>query len=126
MKPKENIWKTGTIVLGIVSLILVAFFIYQAYNDKKIATDEFTICNKITGTPSWVDDSGTIIQSGYLDLNSLAVKEGLIPDRIHFYYSSYCGWCQKQIQNFGEDNWKLYQESGLTHDCYEIINSKNK
>lgn len=132
-KKKENKWKTGTFVLLGVILILIAYSSYNSYS--KFNGWKSNICSEITGTPSWVDNEGDIIKSGYIqlisksysneterDLNYKAVrillKEALINEKITFVYRDGCSWCEKQIDKFKEVGfWEEYKNSGLTKSC---------
>jgi hypothetical protein len=130
---KENIWKTGTIVLGSLCLILMGYMAYQSYD--RYASWKGDICSEITGTPSWVDNQGNILKSGYIpiiqqsvdnetikDNYYLALKQilvtGLINEKITFVYREGCSWCEKQIEEFKELGfWEEYENSGLTIMC---------
>jgi len=118
-KIRKNPWIASTIFLGLVCLI----FIFSSFDASINGFDEVEVCKSISGTPSWTDDSGNVVASGYTNFNNQSidiVNIFLIPDRIHFIYSNDCGWCKKQIEYFGA-TWQDYLDSGLTHDCGEII-----
>ena len=143
-KERVNVWKVATILLGCLCVILFGQGIYQdnqqnnltmeyLENYDGISQNEILICQSIQGTPSWVSNDGKVLGSGYKEFPSVIqdnigqnysinpVTEYLIKERIHFYYATGCGWCDKQIEWFGEDNWNAYQESNLTHDCRAVL-----
>ena len=135
---EENPWKTATLVLGLLCVILLAQGIHQdglneINNLNSTEMNESLVCQLIQGTPSWVSNNGTILTAGYKEFPTVVqdeqglnytinpVKDYLIKEKIHLYYATGCGWCAKQIEWFGEDNWKAYQEANLTHDCAEDL-----
>lgn len=102
--------------------ILQFKFAKEGFNEKDV-------CMNIRGTPAWVDDSGVILSYGLKqipnspeNMSVSIVQTQLIDKKIHFFYSDKCGWCHKQIELFGDKEWKRYQESNLTHDCFKILN----
>ena len=125
---RENPWIASTFFLGVICLILITGFFGQVQlieEPPKVIEgfDEVDVCSKITGTPSWADDEGNIITSGYQSFGNVSwdvVNGELIPKKVHFLYSSTCGWCLEQIKYFG-NTWPDYVNSGLTHDCKEIL-----
>jgi len=123
----------------IILFITVVILSYNLYRIPKIVelgiedinfigekTEDYIICSKMSGTPAWVMN-GTIFGYGFKNFTEMnsslnVVSEYLIPSGISFYYSSRCGWCHRQIEQFGEENWKQYQDAGLTVDCLEVLN----
>jgi len=138
-KEIESLKEMTTIfkVITIIMFITISFLAYNYYVSPRIVigtndldliaknTEQYLVCSSLTGTPAWVKN-GTVFNYGYTNFTAInssmnAVDEYLIPGRISFYYSSKCGWCHKQIQDFGDD-WIKYQEAELTVDCYEVLN----
>jgi len=121
-KKKENIWKTGTIVLAIVIVLLIIWNLtikQQIENENEAER----LCGLIQATPAWVDEYGEIKGYGYIASENMSVdivNEYLIPQRIKFLYNSDCSACEKQIEYFGL-TWSDYQQSGLTINCKEIL-----
>jgi len=120
---KDTLWKAAAVlfaVLFIISLFTGGFGI----GGKAVADGEGTgdatlqeqMCSSIRGTPSWADSEGIIISSGYRETYSV---EDLIENKIYFLYNPSCGWCQKQIEYFGEA-WQKYVDSGYTVDCNSL------
>lgn len=79
------------------------------------------LCRKVTSVPTWIvdgeiDDVGyKVFQNDFID----EIVDRLIENEIYFMYSSNCGYCHKQIEDFG-DEWQRYVDSGLTIDCLEV------
>ena len=110
-----NGWKKLSILLMIVILILIGDLFYSSYKDgEKLKTEN--LCEVINGTPAWVKD-GVVFSYGYKEYTEGIVND-LIQEKVYFLYSSQCGWCKKQIEDFGED-WQKYVDSELTIDCYK-------
>lgn len=122
---KLNTWKVGFFVLLAAIILMGIFFYYQATKEVEVPQPKdikVHFCEILQGTPSWGNFQGEIFDRGYKDFHAMAnksydvVNEVLIPDQIFFIYHPDCGWCQKQIEEFG-DNWEDYVNSGLTVDC---------
>jgi hypothetical protein len=130
-KEKKNNWKTATILLGIIIIILGVVVVAKQYNQDNWKGN---ICSKIKGTPSWVDNKGIIVDTGYKPIIQISIENetdredyytklriavgGLMFNNITFVYNSNCGYCQKQIEEFKEIGfWEEYVNSGLTKEC---------
>ena len=125
---QRNPWKVATIFLAGLCVFL---FVMQFQSQKVF--NEVEVCQSIRGTPAWISDDGSILLEGYKEFPSVVsdnngqnysinpVTEYLIKEKIHFVYATGCGWCDKQIEWFGEDNWNAYQEANLTHDCRAVL-----
>jgi len=122
---RKNPWILSTLVLGIFVLILIAGSFFSAKVEIEKLTSKEALCKKVEGTPSWFDWRGDLVDSGYMPItidnrnNSRGVVDMLIMSKIYFVYSSQCSWCLKQIEWFGEEQWKQYQDSGFTIDCLD-------
>lgn len=123
-----NLWKVSTIFLSVIIVLLYVLDIYEtSYSNLANLTVNSEInfpqsfCSKIIGTPSWGSINGSIIANGYTEFSNITnpVHTLLIPNSIYFIYHPNCGWCQKQIQLFGEQAWEDYKDSGLTVNCVE-------
>jgi len=124
----DNPWKVISLALLIV---VVCFIVMDRYDiqfvDKEGVDggfDEVEVCGEIVSTPTWTDDSGRILATGYRSFGNQSwdvVNRALIPNKVHFVYNSKCGWCHQQIEYFGL-TWQDYVDAGLTHDCGEILN----
>ena len=106
---------------------IVAFLIFQGIKDRGGVSEELQfsvdVCSKVSGTPSWASENGTIVGVGYLPFGNESLKvvnEYLIPNKIYFVYSSGCGYCALQVKDFGE-TWSKYVESGFTINCVEVF-----
>lgn len=119
---RKNPYKLATIILFLIVLILISDGLMES---KAKSEWENTVCAEMPrysiGTPGWFDSNGKLVNVGAILTNDSEpkidlVNERLIPDRIHFVYSDTCSWCKKQIEYFGE-NWKVYQDKGLTIKC---------
>jgi len=127
LKMRENPWIGATLFLVfIISLMLIPQLIEMKNEINPIPINNFDdVCKQITGTPTWINFENGAIQSGYIDFFAIknmsydVVNNELIPNKIHFYYATGCGWCERQIELFG-DTWKDYVDSGLTHDCVVV------
>jgi len=117
------------ILIGVLLLVCVLGYVGYTYKDKLINMNpnsedfELEVCTQITGTPTWIYENGTIAAVGYIPFGVEAltiVNNYLIPNKIYFVYSSNCGYCAKQVQEFGE-TWNTYVKSGLTIDCLEVF-----
>jgi hypothetical protein len=124
IKKKENIWKTGTIVLGITCLILLAYFLIQIRIEEK--KEDKRICSIIEGTPAWVNHQGLILKYGVLNsgyannqtkINDTILTDYLIENRIRFVYNEECSYCKIQKQMLGEENFNRLKKNKLTLDC---------
>ena len=130
-KMRENPWILATLVLGILVLILIVGAYLKADREISNLTSPKALCSKATGTPAWFDWRGDLIDSGYMPMalegrnDSEGIVDNLIYNKVYFVYSSTCGWCHKQIEWFGEEQWKKYQESGFTADCNKNENYIN-
>lgn len=110
-------WRARTIILAVFLIISIGYMFYSEYKIEQEYMD--SICSRVQGTPSWADENGFIIGSGYTTFGNETwnvVEEVLIPNKIMFIYNSNCGWCQKQIEYFGT-TWEKYIKSGLTIKC---------
>ncbi len=129
-KPKKFYLKKLPALLALVLLISLSWFgvekylikednpQIQTYFDESIARD---LCSRLTGTPAWFID-GEIDSVGYIEFPKERMSEivdELIKEEVYFVYSSNCGWCHKQIEDFW-DEWERYEQSGLTIDCLEV------
>ena len=145
----KNYWKIFTLCLGLVAILLIILSLINSTRQKEIPSEvderikafaesskfmfegfnETVLCQNIKGTPAWVDDRGVILGYGLQNIptdneNNMSisfVQTLLIDNKIHFFYSSKCGWCEKQIELFGKDEWERYKKSNLTHDCLEVL-----
>jgi len=119
-KSRNNPWMVSTVVLIILCIILIIPQFVDIEDKSNIRNQTFLeeLCSKITSTPSWANKEGEIINSGYIPFGNQSKEfiDGLILEEIYFIYSNNCGWCLKQIEDFGE-HWQRYNESGLTVDC---------
>jgi len=120
---KDTLWKAAAAlfaVLFVISLFTGGFGIGGKVVADGKGTGETTLqqkmCASIRGTPSWADAEGNIIASGYRETYSV---DDLIEDKIYYLYNPGCGWCQKQIEYFGEA-WQKYIDSGYTVDCSAV------
>jgi len=109
-------WKNIIITFALLIFVaaVITFKIIDYNNNEKEH-----LCAKIEATPSWTDFDGNLIMTGYIPINESDMEEFvdvLILDQIRFMYSLSCGWCNKQIQDFG-DSWKRYEKSRLPIDC---------
>ncbi len=115
----EKKQKLNRIIFFFGALVVISAMITVFYlSDKQETTN---ICEKITGTPVWVDKDGKIIEYGYKecwdDLCYLdVVNNYLIPEEITFVYHDGCSWCHEQIDFFG-DSWNDYIVRGLVIEC---------
>jgi len=122
---RKNPWILSTLILGILVLLLIAGSFFKADREIGALVTPEVLCSKAPGTPSWFDWRGDLIDSGYKPMafegrnDSQGIVADLIYRKVYFVYSSQCGWCQKQIEWFGEEQWKQYQDSGFTIDCYK-------
>ena len=67
-----------------------------------------SLCNK--RTPAWAKD-GEIIGYGYRE------DWNILPNGVFFYHRPNCYWCQKQIENFGEQYFTELKSNGYVIDC---------
>lgn len=115
----ENKWKRATLILLILLFgVLVYSAINQIIETRNSFSDEY-LCSQIQVTPSWMHHRGTLITTGYKELDRYSAKEFvdiLIEDQVRFMYSPLCSWCKKQIEEFGEE-WERYEQTGLPIDC---------
>ena len=110
------------IMFGVLVVILLGAYLVIA---QEVGSDEASdndLCSIITGTPSWVKD-GNVIGGGYGFVERYSsqsfndeVNDFLIPNEITMVWDPECGWCQRQIEAFGE-SWDDYVNSGLTKEC---------
>jgi len=112
MKQKINEYKVGFWVLAGV-IIIFAGVDFWSSTKEPVNLGGCDPCNYITSTPSWLKD-GKLITSGYQPNVSI---ENLIEYNITFVYREGCGWCSKQIEDFGEENFNKLQEEGLILKC---------
>ena len=126
----KNKWKTAIAIISIACVIMFAIVLEGYEKNKEFNYQEYKtpeeLCLDITGTPAWVASDGVqqniIIAYGY---KGNITKDGgnlvdfLINNKIYMLYNSECGWCEKQIEDFGED-WNRYLNKGLTINCKEI------
>jgi len=117
-KLRDNPWKAATFFLGIVLIFLILEGFYSANKENNNLTSLEILCNKATVTPSWFNWRGESLGSGVIVVKNNTIDD-LISERIYFVYSLNCGWCQKQIELFG-DKWKEYEESDFTRDCSKL------
>ena len=117
----ENPYILATLVLGLLVLGLIFFNVMKANHEINKETSPKTLCSKIRGTPSWFNWRGDLLSEGYKPFNESAkvVVDDLIKNKIYFVYSSYCGWCHKQI-DFFDGEWQRYKDSGFTIDCAKV------
>ena len=73
------------------------------------------LCSQVKAVPSWAKE-GVVVAGGY-QLFKPGMVDTLIEENITFLYSSTCGYCHKQIEDFGDD-WQRYIDSGLTKECW--------
>jgi len=117
MKTRMNTWKRISMIeIGLIIILLVTGF-WNILQETKTTRHPELLCNEIKGTPAWVKE-GVIFDYGYKGKQK-GIVDALIKSNIYFLYSSYCGYCEKQIADFGED-WNKYVDSGLTIDCSKI------
>jgi len=103
--------------LFVFGMLVIIIWIEEIKTEPEITTfNETEICSSIRGTPAWIYDNGTVKDYGYKQGISI---EDLIKEKIHFIYSSGCGWCHQQIDEW--DDFELYQQENLTTDCLEIM-----
>ena len=112
---EKNKWKIVTIILLVV-IICLGRIIFNDWLVDNAKLDPKLMCGQIEGTPAWIEN-GQIIDYGF---KSISVDE-LIKHRTYFFYSSNCGWCHKQIESWGEEDWDRLQDEGLTVNCVEVI-----
>ena len=118
---KKDFWKTGTLILlFVVILIGLVFYIQYVRGEKKFEGD---ICSSIQGTPAWMQN-GEIIGYGEGFPENYArqsfpdvVNDYLIPNKITFIWDAKCVHCQNQIREF-KDSWIDYLHSNLTIECH--------
>jgi len=131
-RPKRNLkpFKIIGLIFGIGLILAISCFCIQEYtsidlisffkdNPQNDLTFEEGLCAITTGTPSWYYSNGTLAGKGYIPFGNASleiVDNYLIPNGFYFVYSENCGWCHKQIDDFGE-TWSNYVKSGLTIDC---------
>ncbi len=72
------------------------------------------LCGQVKAVPSWSKNE-IVIGGGYRLFKR--GTEYLIENNITFLYSSSCDYCNKIIEEFGED-WQKYIDSGLTKECW--------
>ncbi len=112
MKGKIDPWKK----LVIIEIIVISFLIINLI----FGSDEFNptpkeMCERAEVVPSWMSE-GQVINKGYKGKPGEGVIDSLIQEEVYFIYSSECSYCQKQIEDFGEE-WLKYKDAGLTVDC---------
>ena len=115
---RSNPWIVSTLVLGIFCLIFIIGSIPLDIEKLTKVQVNSSICSQIRATPSWIDEKGKITE-GYMEFNNQSpsyVVDRLIEENIYFIRRAGCGWCEKQIQWFG-DSWIKYYDSGLTINC---------
>jgi len=128
---KTNVWKIATIFFGLVLVFLIVYFSVKEYQEPNNWKNN--ICNEITATPYWVDKEGNIIEVGLVPIaglnsttneiilftNKEQLEKILIDSEITFVYSSGCGACKAQIEQFNlyDNFWEDYKNSDLTIDC---------
>jgi len=124
-KMRENPWILATLVLGIAVLLLTVWGFVDADRTVDKLTSPEALCSKTTGTPAWFNWRGDLIEIGYKQMvlegrnDSQGIINNLIEQKVYFVYSSNCGYCLKQIEWFGEEQWEQYQDSGFTINCAE-------
>ena len=125
-KMRENPYILATFILGVLVLILITYNFFQADMEVKALTSPEELCDKAQVTPSWFNWIGDLVDTGYKpipenvsldEINKMVDK--LINDKIYFVYSSQCGACKQQIEDFREA-WIEYQDSGFTVNCAEV------
>lgn len=127
---KQGIYLEIIIIVLVFSVVTFGLYFSEQSLNKQEPIQEWTdpefrklaICSQITGVPTWIQNN-VIINQGLWEFENMSfkvVEEKLIPERIEFFYSNQCGYCHQQIEYFGEEQWKLYQDSGLTIDCLEV------
>jgi hypothetical protein len=127
----EKVYENIFILFLFISLIT---FLYFEMNFGKqegplnvgINSTEFRyfICSQVQVVPTWMYENGTIWNMGYqvFEEDPIIVIDFLISNKIYFIHSSQCGYCNKQIQDFG-DSFIKYKESGFTINCFEVMNN---
>lgn len=108
-----NEYKIGFYVLVVILLIFVGVDFWSSTKEPVVSYNGCNPCDYITGTPSWLKD-GKLITSGYQPNVSI---ENLIEYNITFVYSEKCGWCKKQIEDIGEEDFNRLKEEGLVLKC---------
>jgi len=120
---RRNPWILSTLLLGLAVLFLLLSSSVTLQREKAMLDPPEDLCLKTQGVPAWFDWKGNLIETGYKPIalqgknTSEGIVEYFIDGKVTFVYSSTCGYCAKQIEWFGEEQWKQYQESGLTIDC---------
>jgi len=117
-KLRENPWMRATFVLGTFLIFLIVYGFISENNEINNLTSLETLCGKTTATPSWFNWRGESMGVGMI-MGENNTVDNLIKEKIYFVYNSNCGWCQKQIELFG-NNWEKYQKSGFTRDCSKL------
>lgn len=119
---KNTVWKIGTIVFAVLFIIALFWSPFRGEATREDVDEpegddvlQKEMCSSIRGTPAWADSEGDIIGYGY---NETYLVEDLIENKVYLLYHPGCGWCQKQIDYFGE-SWQKYVDSGYTIDCSE-------
>jgi len=108
------------IILLVLCIMILAIIDYRKGEEVIKKTPE-ELCSDIEATPAWVHENN-IVNYGYkgnVDQDGNSLIEFLIENKIYMLYSSECGWCKKQIEDFGED-WGRYVEAGLTINCMDV------
>lgn len=122
----DNPWKRATFVLIFCIVVVIYFGSYigigdSVFGDKPEGYDsiEEAMCNNIKGTPAWAESGGGIIEYGYKEFN-MSIVPALVEDKTYFLYHLDCGYCKKQIENFGDIAWSYYKRSGYAVNCEEF------
>ncbi len=126
---KKNRFWNVIVILGFIAFIAFGiYFVMGEIKDKQEVTNDlqfsFDVCSKVSGTPSWASENGSIIGVGYIPFGNASleiVNEYLIPNKVYFVYSTGCGYCAKQVQELGE-TWNDYVKSNLTINCVDVFN----
>ena len=127
---RSNPWKTATLLLGTLFIIFFVMSLMEEYkkvNENVVSnnTTEFSeleVCSFMSemqiGTPAWFSDNSTLITRGY---QQDVPVESLIGSKVHFMYHDGCSWCEKQVTEWGLEDWDRYVQAGLTHNCREVL-----
>ena len=119
---RENPYKLATIILAVLCIGLI--FLYTIQREAPEVLNEIEVCANLKVVPSWVDSSGKVTSTGYNNFRMASpnyIVKLLKQDRVNFFYSSACPYCEKQIEWFNK-SWEDYVNANLTHDCNEIKN----
>ena len=122
----KNKFKTATAILSILCVIMLAVVLEGKETGKELGyKDSKTpqqLCEDITGTPAWVTSDGSqliVFSYGYKGAthpDGGNLVDFLIENEVYMLYSPGCGWCEKQIEAFGNDCGR-YNKLGYAIDC---------